>query len=330
MRLKRIRRDQLALRRVRRGRGHVLVADDGTILREPELIARIKALGIPPAWQDVRVAHEPHAHIQACGIDAAGRVQYIYHGEWTIRRDRKKTRQLKALSEALPRIRRAVQRDLQEEAGSRLLAIAIGVALIDRTAMRVGRERYLATNGTRGAGTLYRRDVKVNGDDVCVTFPAKSGKTATYCFADARLAAGIASILTIPGKRLLQWRDAEGKVHALQTSQINAYLRQASGVPVTAKDFRTLHASAMAGEVLAAMEPATAERGRKKQMAEATRQVASFLQNTPAVCRASYIAPCLFTLFERGRLARLWSGEITARGGLRVREARLAAVLGSL
>ncbi|SFZ83154.1 DNA topoisomerase-1 [Devosia enhydra] len=330
MRLKRIRRDQLALRRVRRGRGHVLVADDGSILREPELVARIKALGIPPAWQDVRVAHEPHAHIQACGTDAAGRIQYIYHGEWTVRRDRKKTRQLMALSEALPRIRRAVQRDLQAEAGSRLLAIAIGVALIDRTAMRVGRERYLATNGTRGAGTLYCRDVNVNGEEVCVTFPAKSGKTATYCFTDARLSAAIASILAIPGKRLLQWRDAEGKVHALNTSQINAYLREASGVPVTAKDFRTLHASAMAGEVLAAMEPATAERGRKKQMAEATRQVASFLQNTPAVCRASYIAPCLFTLFERGRLARLWTGETIARGGLRIREARLAAVLGAV
>lgn len=330
MRLKRVRRDQLELSRVRRGRGHVLVAGDGVILREPELLARIKALGIPPAWTDVRVALAPHAHIQACGTDAAGRVQYIYHGQWTVRRDKKKTRQLKALSEALPRIRRAVQRDLQAEAGSRALAIAIGVALIDRTAMRVGRERYLATNGTRGAGTLFRRDVKVDGEEVCLTFPAKSGKTATYCFSDARLSAAISSIRSIPGKRLLQWRDAEGGVHALATSQINAYLRETAGVAVTAKDFRTLHASAMAGEVLAAMEPASAERARKRQMAEATRQVAGFLQNTPAVCRASYIAPCLFNLFERGRLARLWSGEITARGGLRVREARLAAVLGAV
>lgn len=329
MRLKRVRREQLGLRRIRRGRGFAIVDGDGKALRDVALRERVKALGIPPAWTQVTIAEQAEAHIQACGIDAAGRVQYIYHAEWAERRARKKTRQLRLLADALPGLRRRVAQDLSAEPGSKQLAVAIAVALIDRTAMRVGRERYLVANGTRGAGTLYARDVKVSDDEVCIDFPAKSGKTARYCFRDARLAAAIVGIKTLTGKRLLQVRRDDGSIRPLQTGEINAYLRQVAGVAVTAKDFRTLHASAMAGEVLSAMQPAAGEKARRRQMAEATRKVAGFLQNTPAVCRTSYIAPCLFRLFDGGRLGRLWMAETIARSGLRQREARLAQVLGT-
>jgi DNA topoisomerase I len=326
MRLKRVSRDDLVVRRVRHGRGHAYLDADGKTWPKGELRDRALHLGIPPAWTEVHVAPEPNMHIQACGLDAAGRVQYIYHPDWEARRTAKKQKQLALLTEALPRIRRRVNHDLEADTGSRTLALAIGVALIDRTAMRIGRERYLDARGTRGAGTLYTRDVSVKGDAITVGFPAKSGKVAEYTLTDARLAAAIAKVKTIPGKRLLMYRDEDGKARAIRTDEMNRYLREIADAPVTAKDFRTLHASALAAEALAKIEPGESATARKRQLAGVTKEVASFLRNTPAITRSSYIAPCLFTLFEKAKLSDLWAA-VDSREGLRVREARLAAVL---
>lgn len=326
VRLKRARRDDLTVRRVRHGRGFGYTDADGVKLRDPVLYERVRALGIPPAWTDVRIAGDARFHIQALGTDAAGRLQYIYHPDWEVRRTRRKQQQLALLSQALPRIRRRVREDLEAEAGSKQLALALGVALIDRTAMRVGRERYLDANGTRGAGTLFTRDVTVKGDTVRIRFPAKSGKTADYVVTDARLAEAISKVKTIPGPRLLMYRNGEGKPKAVRTEDLNRYLREIAGAAVTAKDFRTLHASALAAEALARLEPAESVSGRKRQMAAVTREVATFLQNTPAICRASYIAPCLYALFDKGKLAEMWAA-VTETRGLRQREARLSGVL---
>lgn len=327
VRLKRVGREELTLRRVKRGRGFGLVDADGEKVTETAVYDRVRGLGLPPAWTDVRVATAANAHLQACGTDAAGRLQYVYHPDWELRRTRRKQRQLGLLTDALPRIRRRVREDLAAEAGSKQLALAIGVALIDRTAMRVGRERYLDAHGTRGAGTLYARDILVDGDLIATSFPAKSGKRAEYGFRDARLADAIARIKTIRGRRLLMYRNGDDKPRALRTDDINRYLHEIAGVPVAAKDFRTLHGSALAAEALAKVDRADTVPARKRQMTAVTRQVAAFLQNTPAISRSSYIAPCLFALFERGRLAELWNGVEEAPDGLRKREARLAAVL---
>jgi len=328
-RLKRAARDDLTVLRVRRGRYFGYTDADGTKLTDAALYDRIRALGIPPAWRDVRVAPDPRFHIQALGTDAAGRLQYIYHPDWEARRTSRKQRQLALLSESLPRIRRKVREDLGAEAGSKRLALALGVALIDRTAMRVGRERYLDANGTRGAGTLFARDVTVKGDAVRIRFPAKSGKIADYLLGDAQVAEAIRKVRTIPGARLLMYRTAEGDPKAIRTEDLSRYLREIAGLPVTAKDFRTLHASAMAAEALARLEPADSVTGRKRQMADVTRQVAAFLQNTPAICRASYIAPCLYALFDKGKLGAMWSGTPVEPRGLRQREARLTLILAS-
>ena len=326
MRLKRVSRDDLIVRRVRHGRGHAYLDAEGKTWPKGELRDRALHLGIPPAWTEVRVAPEPNMHIQACGLDAAGRVQYIYHSDWEAKRTAKKQKQLALLTDALPRIRRRVNHDLEADTGSRTLALAIGVALIDRTAMRIGRERYLDARGTRGAGTLYTRDVSIKGDEITVGFPAKSGKVAEYTLTDARLAAAIAKVKTIPGKRLLMYRDDDGKARAIRTEEMNRYLREIADAPVTAKDFRTLHASALAAEALAKIEPGESATARKRQLADVTKQVASFLRNTPAITRSSYIAPCLFTLFEKAKLSDMWA-VVDSREGLRKREARLAAVL---
>lgn len=324
--LKRATRDDLTVCRVRHGRGFGLRDLAGEAIRDAELHERVRALGIPPAWTDVRIAANHRLHIQALGKDAAGRLQYIYHPDWEMRRTRKKQQQLALLSDALPRIRRKVREDLEAEAGSKRLALAIGVAMIDRTAMRVGRERYLEAHGTRGAGTLFTRDVTLRGETVRIRFPAKSGKTADYELADARVAEAIRKVKTVPGHRLLMYRNADGKPKAVRTEDLCGYLREIAGAPVTAKDFRTLHASALAAEALAKLEPAESVSGRKRQMAAVTKQVATFLQNTPAICRASYIAPCLYALFDKGKLGAIWSA-VTDTRGLRQREARLSGVL---
>ena len=322
MRLRHIGRAGLTISRVRKGRGFAYFTEDGAVIRDKAELARFRALGLPPAWAEVRIAADPRAHLQAAGLDAAGRVQYRYHPDWETRRRKRKEAQLSLLIAALPRLRARVRHDLTEPAGSKQLALALGVALIDRTAMRVGRERYLYANGTRGAGTLMTRDVSVRGDVVTLSFPAKSGKRALYRLADAAIAEAVKKVKTIPGARLLMYRGEDGGSHALQTAEINRYLKDVTGVAVTAKDFRTLHASAMAGEALAALEPGSSERARKKQMAEVTRQVAAFLQNTPAICRSSYIAPKLYELFDRRQLGPIWTGATGPR------ETRLIEVLG--
>jgi DNA topoisomerase I len=325
-RLKIVTRDDLTIVRRRSGKGFSFVSHQGKTITDAETLSRVRHLGIPPAWTDVRVAAHPRAHIQCCGTDDAGRVQYIYHPDWELKRSERKRKRLSRLAAALPRIRRRVAKDLGAEAGSETLSLALAVALIDKTAMRVGRERYLAERGTRGAGTLYSRDVLVDGPLISISFPAKSGKVAEYAFADPRIAKAIVRIKELPGKRLLSYCSAEGAVRPIKTEAINAYLRTIAGTDISAKDFRTLHASALAGEALAELEPADSEAGRKRQIATVARQVAGLLQNTPLISKKSYIAPELFKLFDAGRLTALWSKAVSERG-LRLREARLREVL---
>lgn len=330
MRLVRIGRSDLKLTRERRGKGFCYRDADGALVSDHATRERIRLLGIPPAWRDVRIAPNPKGHIQVLGVDEAGRDQYIYHPEWELRRDGKKQLRLASLTSVLPRLRRRIAGALDAEAGSRELALGIAVALIDKTAMRVGREKYLDSSGTRGAGTLYARDVKVTGDEICMEFDAKGGKRAQYCITEPKLAQAVGRIKTLPGKRLLVWRDDVGKVRPLKTDTINAWLREQAGVEISAKDFRTLHASALAGEALAQLEVGKSETARRRQMAQVARQVADVLRNTPAISRKSYIAPCLFKLFDDDKLKAMWDAAGKGRAGLLTREKRLGVVLAAV
>jgi len=330
MRLVRVRRNDLTVLRRKRGTGFSYLDATGALVTDPAIKARIKALGIPPAWTEVRIAASEKAHIQVLGQDEAGREQYLYHPEWTLRRDGKKQQRLKALTTTLPRLRKKVNEGLGAPAGSRDLALALAVALIDKTAMRLGREKYLEASGTRGAGTLYTRDVEVSGTKICLRFDAKGGKRAEYCLRDAKLAAAITSIKTLPGKRLLVYRDETGKVRPIKTGAVNDYLRAITGAEISAKDFRTLHASAIAGAALAQLEVGVSEAARRRQMAQVAREVASVLRNTPMISRKSYIAPCLFKLFNDGKLKALWESAGAGRTGLLAREKRLSAVLAAV
>lgn len=330
MRLAKVTRDDLTITRHRSGKGFSYRDAQAVLVRDPDTLVRIRSLGIPPAWQEVRISPKASGHIQVLGIDEAGRDQYIYHPEWELRRDGKKLRRLSLLTGVLPRLRRKLAEGLAAETGSKTLALSIAVALIDKTAMRVGREKYLEASGTRGAGTLYRRDVTVNGSEVCLEFDAKGGKRAQYRIKDARLAEAVARIKTLPGKRLLVWRDEAGKVRPIKTSAINDYLRELAGVDISAKDFRTLHASALAGEALAQLEVGTSEAARRRQITRVAREVSEVLRNTPVICRKSYIAPCLFKLFAEGKLKTLWDEAGRGRAGLLARERKLGVVLSAV
>lgn len=327
VRLVKVSRDEWTISRRRSGKGFRYIDGAGASVADKTTKARIAALGIPPAWREVQIAEHPRGHIQAVGTDEAGRVQYIYHPDWERRRTGKKQARLAVLTKALPKLRRKVQADLAAETGSKALALAIAIDLIDRTAMRVGREKYLVSSGTRGAGTLFSRDVRVDGHEVCMAFDAKGGKRADYCVTDAKLAAAVGRIKTLSGRRLLVYRDAEGKVRPIKTSAINLYLRELAGVEISAKDFRTLHASAMAGEALARLETGTSVSARRRQMAQVAREISEVLRNTPMICRKSYIAPCLFKLFDEGKLQALWQAAGSGKTGLRQREQRLQSVL---
>jgi DNA topoisomerase-1 len=329
-RLVRVGRDALTICRKKRGTGHCFVDADGVVIKDRALRDRLVRLGIPPAWQQVRIAAHERAHIQVLGVDEAGREQYIYHPDWEARRTDKKLKRLAALTKALPRIRTKVTAALGAEAGSRELALAVAVALIDRTAMRVGREKYLEANGTRGAGTLFTKDVRVTGDEVCIDFDAKGGKRANYCLTDPRLADAVTRIKALPGKRLLVYRDETGKVRPIKTPAINAWLCELAGTQLSAKDFRTFHASARAAEALARLERSDSESGRKRQISAVAREVSEVLRNTPMICRKSYIAPCLFRLFDEGKLRGLWDAAGRGRAGLLTREKRLGEVLAAV
>jgi DNA topoisomerase-1 len=265
----------------------------------------MKALAVPPAYTDVRYAEDPSAHLQAVGTDAAGRLQYRYHPKWTEVREVLKARRLAGLAKALPDIQRAVAKALQAKEIDAAFAAAAVVHLVSRTAIRAGGEAYARERGTRGATTLLKSNVTLTEGLVRLQFKAKGGKPVVKEVRDIRLGAALQALMALPGRRLFQYRDAEGAVRPVRAGDVNAYLCGVAGRRLSLKDFRTLTASAAVLEVLAATEPASSGRARRSQLRTAVTAVAEDLANTPAVCRMSYVHEAVVTAFEQGALARL-------------------------
>ena len=297
--------EALTVRRQRCGTGFCFRLESGALLRDRDEIARLKALAVPPAYTDVRYAENPSAHLQAVGTDAAGRLQYRYHPKWTEVREALKARRLAGLAKAMPDIQRAVAKALQAKDVDAAFAAAAVVHLVSKTAIRAGGEAYAREHGTRGATTLLKSNVILSEGLVTLQFKAKGGKPVVKEVRDIRLRAALRSLMTLPGRRLFQYRDAEGAVHPVRAGDVNAYLCSIAGRRLSLKDFRTLIASAAVLEVLAATEPASNERARRSQLRSAVTAVAEELANTPTVCRKSYVHEAVVTAFEQGALARL-------------------------
>jgi DNA topoisomerase I len=297
--------DALTVRRQRCGTGFTFRLASGTLVRDRDEIARLKALAVPPAYNDVRYSADASAHLQAVGTDAAGRLQYRYHPKWTEVREAVKARRLAGLAKALPDIERAVAKSLQGETVDATFVLAAVVRLVSLTAIRAGGEAYAREHGTRGATTLLKSNVKIGDGVVTLRFKAKGGKPVSKEVCDARLCAAVQALMSLPGRRLFQYQDAEGALRTVRAGDVNAFLCGIAGRRISLKDFRTLVASSNVLEALASTAPATSERGRRSQLRSAVTAVADELANTPTVCRKSYVHEAVVTAFEQGALARL-------------------------
>jgi len=299
-RLRRVDCSDPGIERRRRGRGFEFILPDGDRLDDDETLARIRDLAIPPAWRDVWICTDPRGHLQATGVDAAGRKQYLYHSDWRARRDQQKFDEMLEFAEALPKLRRVVRRDLGAEGLGRDRVLAAAVRLLDRGMFRIGSEDYAEQNKSYGLATLLKEHVTLNGTRMRFTFPAKSGQQRDQSIADPVVLPVIRSLKRrrAGSHELLAFR--EGREWTDVTSaDINSYLKAATGDDFSAKDFRTWNGTVIAAAALAGDVPET-KAARKRQVNEAVKGVAFFLGNTPAVCRASYIDPRVLDRFHSG------------------------------
>lgn len=291
-------------RRVRSGSGFRYIDAHGTAA-PPADRERIHELVIPPAWEDVWIAVEPFAHIQAVGVDDAGRRQYLYHPRWRERRDRRKFSRALELAAALPRARGRVTTALRRDELDRERVLAASFRLLDEGAPRIGSARYLERHGSRGLTTLQRRDATVAASVITLAFPGKSGKRALIEIDDEDLAVVMGELNTgRPRSPLLSYRRGNRRV-PLTPADVNSHVRSLTGGAFTAKDFRTLRGTIMAAEALARIGTVDTTRDRKRAETLAVRATADALGNTPAVARSSYIDPAVFTAYDRGQLLAL-------------------------
>lgn len=273
---------------------------------------RIHDLVIPPAWTDVWIAADPLAHIQAVGTDEAGRRQYLYHPLWRVSRDRGKFRRALDLAERLPRARARVTRALTGDELTKERVLATAFRLLDDAALRVGSERYLVKHGSRGLTTLRRRDVKIDGDTVALSFPAKSGQTAAIEITDGPLAEVLAELSRGSSSSLLLAYRRGRQRRRITPTEVNAYLRDVTGGVFSAKDFRTLHGTILAADALARIGPLDSRSDKQRAERLAVQATATALGNTTAVARGSYIDPRVFSLYSRGKTLDLTVAPETA------------------
>jgi DNA topoisomerase-1 len=320
--------DELAIRRRRAGKGFMYLGADGTPLKDAEIVRRLASLAVPPAYEDVLYAEDPKAHLQAVGRDAAGRLQYRYHPQWDKVREMRKASRLARFAESLPRIRRSLGHHLGVGEPTREFALASVIELVALSAIRSGAENHARLRGTRGAATLLKSNVKVDGDTVILCFRAKGGKQVQKEFRASRLCAAIAVLRTVPGRRLFQYRQTNGEVRSATARAVNAFLREIAGVRISLKDFRTLLASVSVLSALSQETPAASKRARRRQVLEAIRAAADDLSNTPTICAKSYVHETVVNAFEDGVLEQFAETLKGCRSPAR-REKALAEVLAS-
>ena len=268
--------------------------ENGHPVKDKATLKRIRKLAIPPAWKNVWIAPFPNAHLMATGRDARGRKQYRYHSDFAAVRDADKYAHLADFANQLPAIRRRLKRDLSRPGLRREKILAAIVTLLERTLIRIGNEDYARANHSFGLTTLRNGHVKIRGEELRFLFRGKSGKRWSLAVRDRRVARVIRSCQELPGQHLFEYRDTDGGVHAVSSSDVNAYLREITGTDISAKDFRT-----WAGTLKAAM---LSQSAKPKSARAIVAAVAEELGNTAAVCRKCYIHPRVLEALERGDL----------------------------
>ncbi len=305
-RLRRSRPSEPGFTRRRAGKGWSYRDDDGARISDAEVIERIRALAIPPAWTDVWICPWPHGHLQALGTDEAGRRQYLYHPAWRERRDRAKHERVLEVAAGLPAARAVADADAARGDMSREHVLGIAFRLLDRGLFRVGGEGYAADNGSYGLATILKDHARVTEEGVVFDYVAKSGKERHVVVSDPEAESAITTLKRRNDEdpQLLAWREHGTPVvwHDITSDDINGYLQMVVQPNATAKDFRTWHGTVIAAQAFAHADDAAnmSATARKRAVARVMREVAAQLGNTPAVARASYVDPRVIDLWEDG------------------------------
>ena len=294
--------DGPGIRRRKTGKGFSYIDTDGHVIRDQSTLERIKALAIPPAYREVWICPNPNGHIQATGLDERGRKQYRYHPRWREVRDETKYTRIIAFGRALPTIRARTDEDLKKPGMPREKVLAAIIQLLEKTAIRVGNEEYAKTNKSYGLTTMRNRHAKVDGGTVHFQFKGKSGIFHRIDLEDRRLSKLIAKMQDLPGQELFQYLDDEGETHSVNSSDVNAYLKEITGEEFTAKDFRTWTGTVLASLALQEFEEFDSETQAKKNVLRAIENVAERLGNTPSVCRKCYVHPVVLDSYLEGSL----------------------------
>jgi DNA topoisomerase-1 len=328
--LRYVRDDQAGIVRRRRGSGFTYVGPNGELVRDPETLARIRSIVIPPAWTEVWICSIAHGHIQATGRDARGRKQYRYHQRWREVRDETKYGRMVQFGGLLPRIREGVAGDLQLSGLPRNKILAVIVRLLETTFIRIGNEEYARENQSFGLTTLLDRHVKIDGAKVRFRFPGKSGKVHSIELSDRRLSRVIQRSRDLPGQELFQYLDDADAPQSIDSADVNEYVRTLSNEDFTSKDFRTWAGTLLAAAQVGESRDREANVSAKSIIARAVEAVARQLGNTPAVCRKCYIHPSVLQIFEDAELLEAWMKECvpcSPRSGLTKEESALLKFL---
>ncbi|MEA3195445.1 MAG: topoisomerase [Betaproteobacteria bacterium] len=296
------------IRRLHAGKGFRYAHQDGRAVRDAGTLARIRSLVIPPAWSDVRIAALEDAHLQATGRDARGRKQYRYHARWREFRDDVKYSRMADFAAALARIRSRVRRDLARPGLPREKVLAAVVRLLETTFVRIGNEEYARQNASFGLTTLRERQVRVRGAKLEFNFRGKSGVEHEVELSDRRLASIVRRMLDLPGYQLFCYVDEDGASRAVESSDVNAYIKSIAGEEFTSKDFRTWGGTVLCARALRALEPPASAAAGRRNVATAIASVAAELRNTKAVCRKCYVHPAVIEAYLAGQLQKAMRG----------------------
>jgi DNA topoisomerase-1 len=291
------------IRRVRAGSGFAYIRPSGARVKDAATLARIRALAIPPAYDDVWICPDPDGHIQAVGRDARGRKQYRYHPQWSAHQNQSKYGRMIEFGDALPRLHARIEADMAHRGLPRDKVLAAVVRLLELTLIRVGNDEYARKNKSFGLTTLRKRHVDVSTAAIRFDFRGKSGKMHSTGIRDRRLARLVRACGDLPGQKLFQYLDDHGQAHAVESQHVNAYLHEAMGGQFTAKDFRTWSATLLASDILARSDAPQSETHGRQVVSACVKAVSQRLGNTPAVCRASYIHPQILEAYMQARLA---------------------------
>ncbi len=293
------------------------INEKGKTIQSKEILARIGALVIPPAWEDVWITRDPDAHILATGIDEKKRKQYIYHPKWIQKKQTQKYNRIIELGYALPRIRRRVFTDLQKERFSKTVVLAIVVRILDKTGMRIGNEKYTEQNKTFGLTTLRERHIGMTGKEITFTFTGKSHQEQAYSIDDPLLAKHIHMLENLPGTEIFNYLDENGKRQKLIPEDVNKYIDKiAAGkdseeeLHFSAKDFRTwIGTTCAVAQMLPFIKEKTFPIPGEKQI-EIIKKVAQELGNTPTVCKEHYIHPKIQKMFSQKTIPKMQKKDV--------------------